>query len=390
MDRAFLHDPGTPNTRGPVRYLLWLVGRQPVRVCAGAALSTTSITAMAVAPFFISGAVDEGLIPRDWVALAWWSAGVVAVGWFAAGGIVVQHRTMTMVRLDASYRTAAVTTRHIADLGATLPRRVSTGEVVNVGGADVAAVGESMSVVGGGLGSAAAIAIMGVLLLSVSPMLGAVVLVGAPLTVLAVGPLLRRLQRRETVYREHQGELTAKAGDIVSGLRVLRGVGGERRFAEGYRDRSALLLREGYRVGAVTSWVKALAAGLPGLFVAVVVWLAARLVVQDVITVGEMVAVYGYVAMLATPVYFLIEGAQDVNRGLVAARRVIRVLNLRPTLRDSAGTPCPARPAELHDPASGLTVYPGELLAVAAARPADALAVADRLGRYVDSAATWG
>jgi ABC-type multidrug transport system fused ATPase/permease subunit len=69
---------------------------------------------------------------------------------------------------------------------------------------------------------------------------------------------------------------------------------------------------------------------------------------------------------------------------------VVRILDLEPTVPDRATTACPPGPAALHDPDSGLTVRPGELLAVAAARPADALAVIDRLGRYVDSAATWG
>jgi ABC-type multidrug transport system fused ATPase/permease subunit len=44
----------------------------------------------------------------------------------------------------------------------------------------------------------------------------------------------------------------------------------------------------------------------------------------------------------------------------------------------------------LDDPASGVRVLPGRLTALAAVRPADALAVVDRLGRYTPSAVTWG
>ncbi|MEU1607747.1 ABC transporter ATP-binding protein, partial [Micromonospora matsumotoense] len=50
----------------------------------------------------------------------------------------------------------------------------------------------------------------------------------------------------------------------------------------------------------------------------------------------------------------------------------------------------PAGPAGLHDPDTGLTVAPGQLVGVAADDPADAAALADRLGRYVTSQVTWG
>lgn len=44
----------------------------------------------------------------------------------------------------------------------------------------------------------------------------------------------------------------------------------------------------------------------------------------------------------------------------------------------------------LRDPVSGVEVVPGLLTVLAATRPADSAAVVDRLGRFADSAATWG
>jgi ABC-type multidrug transport system fused ATPase/permease subunit len=303
---------------------------------------------------------------------------------------IMRHRTMTFIRLDAGYRTVQVVIRHAVRVGAELPRRVSTGEVVSIGATDLERVMRTMTTTGPGIGAIVSYAAVAVLLVGISPLLALVVLLGVPALLLALGPLLSRMRATETAYREQQGSLAARAGDIVAGLRVLCGIGGKDRFALRYHHESAALRDDGYRVGAVASWIEAVTVGLPGLFLAAVTWLAARMTAAGEITVGEMVAVYGYVAMLATPVFFLIQGAQDINRGLVAARRVIRVLNLEPTVPDHAGTPCPPRPADLHDPRSGLTVRPGELLAVAATRPADALAVVDRIGRYVDSDATWG
>jgi ABC-type multidrug transport system fused ATPase/permease subunit len=217
------------------------------------------------------------------------------------------------------------------------------------------------------------------------------VLLGVPAVTVVVGPLLGRLRRTETEYRRQQGALTARAGDIVAGLRVLRGIGGEDLFAGRYRQHSRALRAEGYRVGAVTSWVRALSAGLPALFVALVIWLAARMAVQGEITPGDLVAIYAYAAVLAMPVFFLIEGSYALVRGLVSARRVVHLLGVRPEVADHLhATAGPAGPAELHDPDSGLTVAPGELLGLASTDSAVVAALCDRLGRYVDSAVRLG
>jgi ABC-type multidrug transport system fused ATPase/permease subunit len=110
---------------------------------------------------------------------------------------------------------------------------------------------------------------------------------------------------------------------------------------------------------------------------------------QGTITVGELVSVYGYVAVLVRPVAYFLDWGYQLGRGVVAARRVVRLLRLEPE-PDGGACDAPAEPAVLHDPESGVRVLPGRLTALAGARPGDAAAVLDRLGRYAPSAATWG
>ncbi|MER5757032.1 ABC transporter ATP-binding protein [Streptomyces sp. NPDC002088] len=382
-------EPGTPDCRGGWRYLWWLVTRQPWRSVAGAAIASVWMVLAAATPYLMSRAIDDGLEPGDLGALTGWTAVLVAVGAFNAWLGIMRHRTMTRVRMDANFRTVKVVVGHAVRLGAALPRQVGAGEVVTIGVGDVQTISTSLTVVGPGVGAIVAYAVVAGLLLSVSAQLAAVVLLGVPVIAVLVGPLMGRLQGVESEYRERQGVLTARIGDLAGGLRVLNGLGGKGLFADAFRQDSGRLREQGYRVGAVTSWMQALGVGLPTLFLAVVTWLAARLAAQGDITVGELVAVYGYVAVLVVPVAFFIECGYQLSRGVVAARRVVRLLRLEPETDDG---PCeaPAEPAGLHDPESGVRVAPGRLTALAGARPADTAAVLDRLGRYAPSAATWG
>ncbi|MFJ9120870.1 ABC transporter ATP-binding protein [Streptomyces sp. NPDC102394] len=382
-------EPGEPDRRGGARYLLWLVRCQPGRSAAGAVLGSVWMVLLAATPYLLSRAIDDGLVPGDFPALAGWTAVLFAVGAFNAWLSIMRHRTMTRVRMDANFRTVKVVVDQAVRLGAALRRRVGAGEVVTIGVGDVQTISQSLTVVGPGVGAVVAYLVVAGLLLSVSPLVAAVVLLGMPVIVVLVGPLLARLQGAETEYRERQGVLTARIADLAGGLRVLNGLGGKGLFAQAFRHDSQRLRRQGYRVGAVTSWVQALGVGLPTLFLALVTWLAARLAAQGLITVGQLVSVYGYVAVLVGPVAFWVECGYQISRGLVAARRVVRFLRLEP-LADTGTRDAPEGPAELYDPESGVRVRPGGLTALAAARPSDAAAVVDRLGGYTPSAATWG
>ncbi|MFF1648184.1 ABC transporter transmembrane domain-containing protein [Streptomyces sp. NPDC058240] len=342
-------------------------------------------------PYLLSRAIDDGLQPGRWPALVGWVAALLGVGVLNAWLAIMRHRTMTRVRLDAAFRSVRAVVAQATRLGGALPRRVTAGEVVTIGFGDVAVIAGTLTITGPGVGAVLAFVVVAALLLAVEPLLAAVVLLGVPLLGVLVGPLLGRLQGAEAAYRERQGGLADRFEDMVGGLRVLNGIGGKEVYAERYRRGSRELRAEGYRVGAVTSWIQALGVGLPTLFLGAVTWLAARMAAQGTISVGELVAVYGYAAVLVVPVSFFIEGGYDLSRGLVAARRVIRFLDLEP---DSAGGEAavdgPGPPSALRDPDSGVEVAPGRLTALAGARPSESAAVVERLGRFTGSAATWG
>lgn len=382
-------DPGTPDCRGGWRFLWWLVRCQPGRCAAGALLGSCWMVLLAATPYLMARAIDEGLEPGDFGALVGWCVALFAVGAFNAWLSIMRHRTMTRVRMDANFRTVKVVVGQSVRLGAALGRRAGAGEVVTIGVGDVLTISWALTVVGPGVGAVVAYLTVAGLLVSVAPVIAVVVLLGLPLVAVLVGPLLTRLQGAEAEYRERQGVLTARIADLAGGLRVLNGLGGKGLFAEAFVRDSRRLREQGYRVGKVTSWVQALGVGLPTFFLAVVTWLAARLAAQGHITVGELVSVYGYVAVLVGPVAFWVECGYQLSRGVVAARRLVRFLLLEP-MADRGTRDAPAEPSVLHDPESGVRVAPGRLTALVGARPADTAAVVDRLGRYVPSAATWG
>jgi ABC-type multidrug transport system fused ATPase/permease subunit len=212
-----------------------------------------------------------------------------------------------------------------------------------------------------------------------------------PLLLLLIGPLLKPLQKRNMTQREMMGELSNLATDIVGGLRVLRGIGGEAVFHDRYVRDSQRVRRAGVQVGRLQSVLDALQIFLPGVFVVLVVWLGARFAVEGRISAGELVAFYGYSAFLMIPLRTATEFANKWIRAFVSARRVIRVLALEPAVHDpDQSYDEPPVGAELIDAASGLRVPHGRITAVVSDPPDDSAALADRLGRYEDGEVFWG
>jgi ABC-type multidrug transport system fused ATPase/permease subunit len=379
-----LADPGVPDSRSPGRYLWWVMRGQKATLIGGMAFGTIWMVAQAIMPALIGKAIDQGVANDNTSELAFWAGMLLLAGVVQATSGVIRHRFAVANWLMGAYRTVQVITRQSVRLGTTLSKRVATGEVVAIGTADLAQIGNALDVYGRAAGAVISFAVVSVILLRASVTLGLVVLIGVPILLLAITPILRPLQRRSMSQREQMGELTTLASDIVGGLRVLRGIGGEDIFHERYSKDSQQVRMAGVRVAKMQALLDALQVLLPGLFVVAVVWLGARFAIQGTISIGELVAFYGYAAFLMMPLRTATEFAQKQIRALVACRRIVMVLSVEPEIVDP-DVPLPEPPVgELVDRESGVVIQPGILTAIVAEPPQGAVAVADRLGMFTD------
>ncbi|MBB5785971.1 ABC transporter transmembrane domain-containing protein [Jiangella mangrovi] len=382
-------DPGEPSRLTPGRYLLWLARTQWPVVLLGAFWGCLWPTAQALIPYGVGRAIDDGLTGRDRGDLVLWGGVVLALGLLQAAAAILQDRCALTNALGARYRTLQLVTRQAARLGATLPRKTSAGEVMSVGVADVLQIGRVLDLSSRGIGSVVAIAVVAAVMLATSWQLGLVVLAGVPLMVAAVALLLRPLHDRQARLRDQQAELSSHAVDIVGGLRVLRGIGGEELFAGRYHAESQRVRHAGVRLAGAEAVFDGVRMLLPGLLVAVIVYLGARSVLAGDLTAGQLVAFYGYAVFLATPIRRVTFFASTTMKGFVAARRVVELLALTPSIGPGGAARLPSAGGDLVDPVSGLVVKGGGVTAVACTVPADGAELADRLGLYVDSDVTW-
>ncbi|MFI9269492.1 ABC transporter transmembrane domain-containing protein [Kitasatospora sp. NPDC052896] len=387
------YDPGEPepvaDRRSPGHFLRGLARRFRVQLTWAVLLGVACLLAEAMMPTVLGRAIDAGIAARDQSALLLWGGALLLLGLGQAAFGILRDRCARAARLGATYSTVSLVTRQVSSLGDALSVLVPAGEVISVGVADLTTLGRGLEVLPRGVGAAVSSAVVAVVMLDESPELGLLVLLGVPLLAWTIARLLRPLHRRQERLRTRQGELTGLAVDIAAGLRVLRGIGGEELFLAGYRAESQRVRRAGVQLARVEALLDAAKVLLPGLLVALVVWLGARDVLAGRLTAGQLVAFYGYAVFLAPQLRRLTQLADLTARARVAAARVVGLLTLTPGLTSPATATAepPLGAAALEEPGAGLLLPAGRFTAIACAAPGDALLLADRLGRYTDSAA---
>lgn len=357
---------------GPWAFLFRGVRRNRLRMAGFMGLLTLWQLCETFVPVMIGLVIDRAVATSDWSRLAFWGGGLVllfVVLSFAyrfgarMGFWVVQHE-MHRIRLEIAAH-------------ALHPRGARTkllpGEVLSLATADTDNVGYAIRSLGYTLASVSSLVLSAWVLLSIDLGLGLVVLIGVPVVVAIIQLATPAIARRTTVQQEKVGRATGVATDLVRGLRVLKGVGGEREAGRRYR----LVSREAQvaSIHSAQSWgtLAGLTTLTSGGFLALIALLAGNLALEGDITIGELVMVVGLTQYLAEPLEFVGGISAQAARAHASARRITDYLRTPPLV--AAGALEPAAPAVWQvggELGLRLVSQPGELLGLAVDDPAAA------------------
>ena len=383
-----------PPSLGAGALLRWLLRRAAVPVTLATLAACTSNIIQAIVPAFLGQALDAGI--ENGLNGRVWGIGALLLVLFvvyAVGDTMLSYFGVT-AWMRTAFDVDRLVGRQISATGKDLSRQVSTGEVATIIASDAGYLGNLIEYLPALLGAAASFLVVAVLMLRTSVSLGLIVILGMPLVAAIVTLVIRPLQKRQAVQREAHSAVTTITTDTVAGLRILRGIGGEDVFARRYRDASQELRRRGVEVASSQATLMTLQVLLPGLFAAIVVWVAARMAVAGSLTPGGLITFYGYTAYLSWPLWVFTSSVQDYTRAVVGARRLSRLLEVAP----AAGSlverlsldPAAAHPVsgDLVDTGSGLRLKEGRMTALVCPDPQVSADLATRLGRFTDAGPT--
>ncbi|MET0736432.1 MAG: ABC transporter ATP-binding protein [Microbacterium sp.] len=365
-------------------FLVWICRRQWRSILTGSFYDVVWLLGLALTPWATGHVIDDGIVAEDAAAFALWISVVV---WLQLQHSLIQglrDRAGILNWRRAFGRTYQVVSRTAARNATAAERRLSPGAAATMATNDAFSIGFLPIMIGSLAASVVSYVVVGVLLLRDSPLLGALVLVGVPVFSGVLFVLVKPLRERQSAARAAAERMNEVAGDTIRGLRVLRGIGGERAFLARYRERSAAARDAGIHVAWPVAGVEAIKLAVSGVLLVGLTWIGAALVVAGRLTVGELVAFYGYAGFMVLPVTLVAQAVTTGVQAQVGARKIVGLLGARPLVEDVPGA-VPLQPSatarSLRDDLSRVDVGAGETVGVVPESAADAVTLADRFAR---------
>jgi putative ABC transport system ATP-binding protein len=384
--------PSSPVTRRDVLRRVVLGQRRPLGLAA--LLFSLHQAGEALVPVLIGVIIDRAVTDR--------SAGVTELLlWIGVLGVV-------FAMLSLSYRFGARKVEAAAEWAAhglrlEIARRVLhprggaetgrlPGALANIATSDAQRVGAINTALANGTAAVVAMLVGGIALVRVSLPLGLLVLIGGPFLLWLVHLLGKPLESRSEAEQDRAAQASGVAADLVTGLRVLKGIGAEDTAVNRYRATSRESLAATLRAARAQAGYEGAMLTMSGGFLAIVAFAGGRLALQGEITVGQLVSAVGLAQFLLGPLLVFAWVSSELAQGRASAGRIAEVLAGQPAV--GAGTRVPVHPAAgairlrglSHAGLSGvdLEIPAGELLGVVATDPADSAALLRCLGREVD------
>ena len=357
--------------------VLWkaIVGQRRT-VAASSAFGASHQAGEAVIPVLIGVIIDRAVATGAIDELISWISVLAVVFVGLSFSYRFAARTAERAVEQAAHAIRIQLTERVLDpRGGAETGRLS-GVLVNIATEDAKRVGAVNLALSMGVSALVALLVSSVALLRISVPLGLLVLLGTPPLLWLAHLLGKPLERRTEVEQERAGHASGTAADLVTGLRVLKGIGAEATAVARYRLTSQSSLVAALRTARAHAWHDGTILGLTRIFIAVIALVGGRQAAQ-----GDI-----------SPLLLFTVVNSDFALARASATRVASVLAAPPAVTPGTGRLPDSiqgrirlrgvSHAALHE--VDIDIAAGELVGVVAPAPAVATALLECLGRDAD------
>jgi ABC-type multidrug transport system fused ATPase/permease subunit len=295
------------------------------------ALAAVAMGTGVLIPFLVGRTVDEIRKGRTnlWpLALAILGAGLVRIVFSVARRLIAGR-----VSLGVEYDLRNRMYQHLQSLELAFFDEQQTGQLMSRSTVDLQAVrfflGYGLIFI---LQSFVTLLVAAVVMLALNVELGLLALAPAPFIFVVAFRYGRRNRPASQEVQQRIAELTAEVEENVGGIRLVKAFAREERQLGRVRDRAARVFDQSMVSTRLRAFYNPLIAFLPNLGLALVLVVGGTQAVHGHITIGEFVAFYGYVQLLAAPVRMLGIALGMAQRAVASGARVFEVLDREPRM----------------------------------------------------------
>jgi ATP-binding cassette subfamily B protein len=157
------------------------------------------------------------------------------------------------------------------------------------------------------------------------------------------GGLGHRIRDASRVQRQREGALAATAAESIAAIKVVKALSLESAFARSFTSDNRRSLGDGVKVKRLSARLERAVDLMIAVATALVLWFGTQLVLERVLTPGDLLVFLAYLKSAFKPIQDLAKYSGRLAKGSSAAERVLDLLDRRPEIQNHPGaTPAPA------------------------------------------------
>ncbi|HEY5054243.1 MAG TPA: ABC transporter ATP-binding protein [Solirubrobacterales bacterium] len=187
--------------------------------------------------------------------------------------------------------------------------------------------------------SALTIALASAVMLWINPVLALCALAPAPFVVYAASRYNRVSRPALQEVQQRIAELTAEAEENVSGIRIVKAFAREEYQMHRFSRAVDRVFDQSIYSTRLQAFFSPLIGFLPQMGIALVLLVGGREVISGTLTIGDFVAFYAYVGMLAGPMRMLGVAMGMSQRAIASGNRMFEIIDREPAIQSPPGAP---------------------------------------------------
>ncbi len=290
---------------------------------------------MVAAPWILRIAIDslEENITTRWLAI--YASLILGVTIISAIFRYLMRQTLIVASRKIEYDFRNDFFKHLLTLDRTYFNKTPTGDIMARATNDMDSVRMMLGPAVMHFVSTAATLVMAItLMITISPKLTLISMFPMPIITFLVFFLGREVNKRYTTIQEKYSDITARAQENFSGIRVVKAYVQEKAEIENFSRENNEYIRRNMSMVKIWGMFFPVVVLFGGVAVVMVLWFGGKAVVAGTISLGDFVAFSAYLLMLIWPMMALGWVVGLYQRGKSSLVRVKEILDARPVVYD--------------------------------------------------------
>lgn len=329
--------PPLPEHLTPKGFIWWAFWGQRRWMLGATLIGVSWMGLHASLPALAGMAVGRGIRGDSWATLWPWIASVMAASLTVALGWVARHRLALGIHIRTQAWMERVVAQRILEPLGGLESTTTPGQLVSTVAVDGRNVAHCLDIVSRLAGATAMFVVILAFMFKANWLLATSVLASLIPMLLTLLWRLRKLAKRSHRVQAALAEAGSTAADSISGIRIVKGLGGELEAIRRYQERSADILEQSVKAAATRAGSFAFDTMMPIVVVMIVGWVGGTQAAHGNLGIDDLVTFSGWAVFLLIPLRVFSEAGRKWATAQASAARIVNLLNL-PLAIDDKGT----------------------------------------------------